>query len=127
MYYIQYVLGKKEFESFETGLRVAIEFIAQGKSFFFKEYNWNPEYHDISIIEFNSEAHEVLLIDDRGVLEQYTAENALNRLLVALWAKLTDTPTNENDEIELPLLDFEKGTSKFEVWQWFESVGFEKH
>jgi hypothetical protein len=37
-----------------------------------------------------------------------------------LWNKLADVPVNVNDEIETPFEHFEMGTSKEEIWNWFE-------
>lgn len=40
--------------------------------------------------------------------------------LQELWNELSDIPVNENDEIEDDFLDFPAGTSKFDVWHWFD-------
>lgn len=37
-----------------------------------------------------------------------------------LWSLLGDIPTNEDDEIEEPFLDFPIGTDREEIWHWFE-------
>jgi len=39
---------------------------------------------------------------------------------IELWKVLSDIPTNENEEIELPFLHFETGTDKYTIWHWFE-------
>ena len=38
----------------------------------------------------------------------------------ALWKKLGDIPTNDDDEIEEAFLNFPSGTNRFKIWQWFE-------
>lgn len=40
--------------------------------------------------------------------------------LPELWAQFGDVPVNKDDEIEEDFLCFEKGTSKFDVWHWFD-------
>ena len=40
--------------------------------------------------------------------------------LPELWERLSDIPVNKDDEIEEDFLCFEKGTSKFDVWHWFD-------
>lgn len=40
--------------------------------------------------------------------------------LSQLWEKLGDIPVNENDEIEENFLNFPVGTSKFDIWHWFD-------
>lgn len=37
-----------------------------------------------------------------------------------LWREFSDTPTNNNDEIDQDFLHFKKGTSRFDIWHWFE-------
>lgn len=38
-----------------------------------------------------------------------------------LWEQLGDTPINDEEEIEVEFLQFEKGTHREEIWHWFES------
>lgn len=40
--------------------------------------------------------------------------------LPELWERFSDIPVNKDDEIEEDFLCFEKGTSKFDVWHWFD-------
>ena len=40
--------------------------------------------------------------------------------LEELWDKFSEVPVNNNDEIEEDFLFFPAGTSKFEVWHWFD-------
>ena len=40
--------------------------------------------------------------------------------LKELWESFSDVPINDEDEIEEPFLNFEEGTSRFEVWHWFD-------
>ena len=37
-----------------------------------------------------------------------------------LWEEFGDIPSNNNDEIEEPFLDFPVGTDRFVIWKWFE-------
>jgi hypothetical protein len=41
--------------------------------------------------------------------------------LYALWDRLGDTPTNDDDEIDAQFIHFPKGTPREEIWHWFES------
>ena len=43
-------------------------------------------------------------------------------VLYELWDILGDVPTNDGDEIEIAYLNFPIGTSRYEIWNWFESV-----
>lgn len=40
--------------------------------------------------------------------------------LPELWEHFSHVPVNENDEIEDCFLNFPVGTSKFDVWHWFD-------
>ncbi len=40
--------------------------------------------------------------------------------LPELWKKFSNIPVNNDDEIEEEFLCFPKGTSKFDVWHWFD-------
>lgn len=40
--------------------------------------------------------------------------------LYKLWDQLTDVPVNQNDELECTFYHFEKCTSRYDVWRWFE-------
>lgn len=40
--------------------------------------------------------------------------------LPELWKRLADVPVNNDDEIEEDFLCFPKGTSRFDVWHWFD-------
>lgn len=40
--------------------------------------------------------------------------------LPELWKKFGDIPINNDDEIEEDFLSFPAGTSRFEVWHWFD-------
>ena len=37
-----------------------------------------------------------------------------------LWEKLGDIPINDEEELDEPFMQFEKGTDRYEVWHWFE-------
>jgi hypothetical protein len=38
-----------------------------------------------------------------------------------LWNDFSNVPINEEDLIELHFIHFEKGTNRFEIWQYFET------
>lgn len=40
--------------------------------------------------------------------------------LKELWNEFSEVPVNNNDEIEEDFLSFPVGTSKFDVWHWFD-------
>lgn len=40
--------------------------------------------------------------------------------LEELWDKFSEVPVNNNDEIEEDFLSFPVGTSKLDVWHWFD-------
>ena len=40
--------------------------------------------------------------------------------LKELWNEFSEVPVNNNDEIEEDFLFFPVGTSKFDVWHWFD-------
>lgn len=42
------------------------------------------------------------------------------RTLTQLWEDFSEIPVNNDDEIEQSFLQFEAGTSKFDVWHWFD-------
>ena len=39
-----------------------------------------------------------------------------------LWAQLGDVPIDEDECIEVEFLGFRPGTSRYEIWQWFEGA-----
>lgn len=41
-------------------------------------------------------------------------------LLTCLWEKLGDIPIDGDDCIEEPFEHFPVGTSRYEIWHWFE-------
>lgn len=40
--------------------------------------------------------------------------------LKKLWKEFSEVPINNDDEIECNFLDFEAGTDRFEIWEWFD-------
>lgn len=40
--------------------------------------------------------------------------------LKELWNRFSETPVNNEDEIETEFLRFDAGASKFDVWHWFD-------
>ena len=41
--------------------------------------------------------------------------------LKKLWKEFSEVTINNDDEIERAFLDFEAGTDRFEVWEWFDA------
>ena len=42
--------------------------------------------------------------------------------LKKMWSEFGDIPVNDNDEIELDFDYWEKGTDRFDIWQWFDEL-----
>lgn len=42
--------------------------------------------------------------------------------LQEMWGKFSNTPINNDDEIEKPFYFWEAGTSRFEIWHWFDKL-----
>ncbi len=42
--------------------------------------------------------------------------------LKKMWSEFGDIPVNDNDEIELDFYYWEKGTDRFDIWQWFDEL-----
>lgn len=40
--------------------------------------------------------------------------------LKELWESFSEVPINDDDEIDEDFLNFEAGTSRFDVWHWFD-------
>ena len=40
--------------------------------------------------------------------------------LKELWDKFADVPINDDDEIQWDFLFFDTGTSRFDIWHWFD-------
>lgn len=40
--------------------------------------------------------------------------------LIELWEQFSEVPINNNDEIEKDFLGFLAGTSRFDIWHWFD-------
>lgn len=47
-------------------------------------------------------------------------ENVALATLERLWDLFSSIPINNDDEIEEPFLTFDIGTSRFDVWHWFD-------
>jgi len=39
-----------------------------------------------------------------------------------VWDKLRDIPINDDDEIDLAFMHFEKGTDLDDIWHWIENT-----
>lgn len=44
------------------------------------------------------------------------------RELQEMWDNFSNTPINNDDEIEMPFYFWESGTSRFEIWHWFDKL-----
>lgn len=42
--------------------------------------------------------------------------------LQEMWDKFSNTPINSDDEIEIAFYFWEAGTSRFEIWHWFDKL-----
>lgn len=42
--------------------------------------------------------------------------------LQEMWSKFANTPINDEDEIETPFYFWEAGTSRFDIWHWFDKL-----
>jgi len=52
--------------------------------------------------------------------EEYVCKECHMKEAKKLWAELGDIPTNQNEEIDVDWKDFDKGTSIYDIWHWFE-------
>ncbi len=58
---------------------------------------------------------------DVKIKKQESSVNIRDQALKNLWTKFTEVPINvETECIEVPFLHFPTGTSKEEIWQWFD-------
>jgi len=57
----------------------------------------------------------------RGLAEEENYLELSDEELEELWVSFGDVPINDRDEIEETWRQFSKGTSRFIVWQWFDS------
>ena len=53
-------------------------------------------------------------------IDEYCEENCELVTIEQLWDDFSVIPINNSDEIEEQFLDFEPGTSRFDVWHWFD-------
>ena len=76
---------------------------------------------------------ELMSVDSKrfSILAKRIVGNDLytKEIAISLWKEFGDIPVTEEDELEENFYThtgfmFEKGTDKFEVWQWFEEVFF---
>jgi len=44
----------------------------------------------------------------------------MNKEAQRLWKELEDVPVDEDECIDIDWHIFDKGTSKFDIWHWFE-------
>lgn len=68
--------------------------------------------------EISSGCSDNLKIDDNWC--KSCTEHTELMTLRQLWNAFAELPVNNNDEIEHEFLNFPAGTSKFEVWHWFD-------
>ena len=43
-----------------------------------------------------------------------------NQQAVEQWDQFQDIPIDDNECIDVPFLHFEAGTTRFDIWHWFE-------
>jgi hypothetical protein len=69
--------------------------------------------------EFKDEfpSHDVYLFETNNV----SSEETYKAVAKSLWVEFSDTPTNEDDELDADFLHFKKGQDRHDVWHWFES------
>lgn len=53
-------------------------------------------------------------------LYRINCDNPKLYTLIELWELFAEVPVNNNDEIEEDFLCFEAGTSRFDIWHWFD-------
>lgn len=71
------------------------------------------------------ESDEDLAEDVYRYLSVEPAEHAAECLIGdarALWQKLGDTPVNDDGELDASFLQFDVGTPREDIWDWFETV-----
>lgn len=60
----------------------------------------------------------------RKVAKRVKNKSGLKEMTIAelekMWEELEVIPINNNDEIESDFFLWEKGTSRFEIWHWFD-------
>lgn len=47
-------------------------------------------------------------------------EGIFTEKLKSLWLDFGNIPINDDDQIQEPFLNFEAGTDRFEIWEWFD-------
>lgn len=53
-------------------------------------------------------------------LYRINCDNSKLYTLIELWELFAEVPVNNDDEIEEDFLCFEAGTSRFDIWHWFD-------
>lgn len=84
----------------------ALDFFASGDK---KGYEYNAEKKDWIQVK------PTLEIDQKMELAE----------IYELWDELCDIPTDDNDKIEEPFLDFKPGAHREDIWHWFEDQNSE--
>ncbi len=85
---------------------------------------------DLSLIEFvkgivkenGDEDYSILDISDATEYIDKYCDNLTFIDEAKFWELLGDVPVNEDDEIDIDFLIFDKGTDKFDIWHWFEET-----
>ncbi len=73
-------------------------------------YTWDIDTNGVKILSwFNQKLPTGILL-----------QNFSQPQLEMLWDDFSDTPTNDDDEIEEDFYCWEKGTDRLEIWHWFD-------
>lgn len=64
--------------------------------------------------------HDSSLLEKDNCWCYHCCDSASLKTLQELWDMFSNVPINDEDEIEEDFLNFKAGTSRFEVWHWFD-------
>lgn len=73
----------------------------------------NPNTHQFDSLLTNP-------VDTEDGWCEYCEEHCELVTIEKLWDDFSIIPINDNDELEEQFLDFEPGTSRYDVWHWFD-------
>lgn len=69
------------------------------------------------------DANTLEYVDEMGLDDAWCndcREHTSLETLPDLWGHFSDVPVDQDDNIEIDFLCFEKGTPKLDVWHWFD-------
>ncbi|PIQ15275.1 MAG: hypothetical protein COW67_09250 [Flavobacteriales bacterium CG18_big_fil_WC_8_21_14_2_50_32_9] len=100
-----YINGKSlQITNLEEGLKQADSF-----------RNYSEDGKNEIVIYWNQVFVELLKLKLKQV-----NENEKMQIFKTLWLEFGDISVNNEDELEVRFLVFEKGTNKLEIWHWFD-------